>query len=149
MESFTAFIPINRCPLTCPWTPPVPSVYLLFCKKWTLTFLWVQIIVFFEGEWHLPPGVGSKSNFQMMTNKERAKEMPFCTNGAAERFSEKFIISIINPASVWSCQARAPNPLDLTPNQLRSRSKLKYLYVYLVTFNPVLFMSLFGHALFN
>ena len=26
MESFTAFIPINRCPLTCPWTPPVPSL---------------------------------------------------------------------------------------------------------------------------
>ena len=25
MESLTAFIPINRCPLTCPWTPPVPS----------------------------------------------------------------------------------------------------------------------------
>ena len=25
MESFTAFIHINRCPLTCPWTPPVPS----------------------------------------------------------------------------------------------------------------------------
>jgi len=27
MESFTAFIPINRYPLTCPWTPPVPSLY--------------------------------------------------------------------------------------------------------------------------
>ena len=26
MESFTAFIPINRCPLPCPWTPPVPSL---------------------------------------------------------------------------------------------------------------------------
>ena len=29
MESFTAFIPINRCPLTCPWTPPVSSLYSL------------------------------------------------------------------------------------------------------------------------
>ena len=27
MESFTSFIPINRCPLTCPWTPPVPNTF--------------------------------------------------------------------------------------------------------------------------
>ena len=28
MKSLTAFLPINRCPLPCPWTPPLPS---LFC----------------------------------------------------------------------------------------------------------------------
>ena len=28
-----AFIPINRCPLTCPWTPPVPSLNMRFTFK--------------------------------------------------------------------------------------------------------------------
>ena len=28
MESLTTVIPINHCPLPCPWTPPVPSLTL-------------------------------------------------------------------------------------------------------------------------
>ena len=47
MESFTAFIPINRCPLTCPWTPPIPSSLSCRSKYASFCFSFVLLYVLF------------------------------------------------------------------------------------------------------
>ena len=61
MESFTAFIPINRCPLTCPWTPPVPSFIIIdaYCLKDNIALIGVYLLAYYNWPAMLPDIIAS------------------------------------------------------------------------------------------
>ena len=95
MESLTAFIPINRCPLTCPWTPPVPSIILLKVNRQEHTTFFRHFI----DDWmqHVSANLFSNVSWCHKTGRDtplppdvRSLNAPLC--GSRERIQSKWFI---------------------------------------------------------
>ena len=140
MESFTACIPFNRCPLTCPWTPSLPNYFKLSPRFLGVSSIEIVFHLFLLCKLQLSGSVVSVS--------------PVLCAEQEEYLSRKYVLIILGSPGVtqWPQQSylgsvsifAARRPL---PSQLSARSLAIMNSLYLPNFisQKEIFSSLTEH----